>query len=520
VKPTQLDQVRDALRRETEQLQPVGLEIEDVKRRGGRRRNRSRALVAVATVTCLAGVGVAVTQRDSGGRNVVDIAAASSTPPPALQFRVVDGEIGFATHFTSSDGVTYALSTAPGVAANPALPGQAIYSTRDGETWTTADQHQAWISDLAVGGGVLYAIGTAPGEGNAVTYNIGTSDDGGQRWTIGHVPFTESTPNATVELSRSASVQVARSASATVALLTEQFFPNVDALVAARTAGHENVSINQTDAGIEMLDLGACAAAKAGAGADGSPTTISPPDVGQRLAVQGCDNPPSLGTITWSEMGLNSAADLVRQQLLVSTNGTDWSPGTAPETGFVTDIQASGSGFLLLADTRRALTGPVPGPQVTLMRSSDARSWTSVPVPGDVGVQSIAGDRIIGTDGNGIVRASADGGATWTSTDVRAQLPSASNAGVAMTDAGPLGFAIVANADRSLRGGQNADDYLLFSTDGVTWSTHNLATAGTPANAYPSQLTVGADHIAIDYQESNGPDVPMKTKTVLATPTR
>ncbi len=71
MKPTQLDQVRDALRRETEQLQPVGLEIEDIKRRGGHRRTRSRALVAVATVTCLAGVGVAVSQRPAG-KHVVE----------------------------------------------------------------------------------------------------------------------------------------------------------------------------------------------------------------------------------------------------------------------------------------------------------------------------------------------------------------------------------------------------------------------------------------------------------------
>ena len=185
--PTQLDQLRDALRRETEQLQPVGLGVEDVKRRGSRRRNRGRALVAVATVTCLAGAGVALSHR-SGGKHVVHVGSQPGTPPPALQFRIVNGEVNYATHFTASDGVTYALSTAPRRRRTPAQPGQAIYSTKDGEHWTTADQGQPWISDLTEGNGVLYAIGTSPGAGaNDVTYRVGTSNDGGQQW-VRHQP--------------------------------------------------------------------------------------------------------------------------------------------------------------------------------------------------------------------------------------------------------------------------------------------------------------------------------------------
>jgi hypothetical protein len=322
-----------------------------------------------------------------------------------------------------------------------------------------------------------------------------------------------------VELSRSASVQVAHSASTTVALLTEQFFPNIDALVAARTAGHENVSLNQTDAGFEMVDLGACKGSdRLRVGADGTPTTTSPDDAAKRLAADECSNPPSLGTITWSELGLNGAADLTNQQLLVSTNGTDWTPGTAPKTGFVKDVQASGDGFLLLADSGRILPGMVAENRTVLMRSTDGHTWTDVGGRDDLSVQAVSGDRIIGTDGNGIVLTSADGGATWTTTDVQAQLPAASKAGVQITDAGPLGFAIVATAEAN--NARHEDDYLLFSTDGVTWSTNDLAPAGAPANAYPAQVTVGANHIAVDYQESNGPDAPMKTTTVLATPTR
>ena len=48
----------------------------------------------------------------------------STNPPPALAFRVVDGELSFSTHFTAADGVTYALSTAPGSTSE--APGQAM----------------------------------------------------------------------------------------------------------------------------------------------------------------------------------------------------------------------------------------------------------------------------------------------------------------------------------------------------------------------------------------------------------
>ena len=544
MKPTQLDQVRDALRRETEQLQPVGLDFEDVKRRGSHRRNRGRALVAVATVTCLAGAGVAVSQR-SGGKHVVDVASNSNTPPPALQFRVIDGKISNATHFTSSDGVTYALSTAPGVAANPAQPGQAIYSTTDGEHWTTADQGKPWISDLAAGNGVLYAIGTSPGAGaNDINYLVGTSHDGGKQWSDAALPFDMSTPNATVGLSRSLSVHIARNASTTVALLTEQFYPDLDALVQARTAGRQNVSTQQTADGYEMLDIAACIAAKQAAMADATggataSTTVggdatgganTPTTLGGNARFVGestCTTPPVLGTITWSDIGLHSAADVTRQQELVSSDGTHWDSATAPATGLARNLVASGDGFLLLADSGHSFNGfngGVPGTATTLMRSSDADTWTTVPTPADLNVQAISGDRAIGVDGNGVLQTSNDGGTTWTTTNAKAQLPAGATGTavemVLMLDAGPLGFAAVVNAD-DVANGHSPGYYLLFSTDGINWSTSDLATAGRPANTYPEQVIVGADHIGVDFQESVGtPNTPSKTTTLLATPER
>ena len=518
--PTQLDQLRDALRRESEQLHPVGLGVETVRRRGTRRRHRARALVAVTVVTSLAGVGVSLAHRQTG-RHLIDVASQPTTPAPALDFRVVDGAVGYASHFTASDGVTYALSTAPKGVGSPTQPGQAIYSTKDGEHWAAADQGKPWISDLTAGDGVLYAIGTAPGAGaNDISYRVGASHDGGRNWTDANLPFDAGTPSASVSLSRAASVQLAHRASTTVALLTEQFFPNLDALVAARTTGHSNVSTQPTDAGFAMIDLSACVSAKALA--LGSTTTVPADPANPRMNAAACTNPPVLGTITWSDMGLNSGADLSRQQMLVSTDGTNWDHATPPTIGLVRDLVAGAGGFLLLSDSGKQFRGAAPGSETTLLRSTDARTWEPVTLPAGVNVQAIAGDRIIGVDAAGAVQTSTDGGATWNATSPGSQLPPGAPAATGtITDAGPLGFAVVATADANPKDDTRGHDYLPFSTDGISWSTSDLAAAGAPAAAYPMQVIVGADHVGVDYEASTGvPNTPMKITTLLGTPKR
>jgi hypothetical protein len=529
VNPEQLDQVRDALRRETEQLQPVGLGYEAVQRRGSRRRNRGRALVAVATVTCLAGAGVALSHRD-GGKHVV-VAAQPTTPPPSLAFRVVAGEVGYATHFTSSDGVTYALSTAPGTVGTPTQPGQALYSTKDGEHWTVADQGEPWISDLAENSGVLYAIGTAPGAPNIqdVHFRLSTSHDGGKQWAATDLPFDQSPPTATVPLTSSPSVHLARNGSTTVALLTEQFSPDLDALVAARAAGRQNVSAQPTANGFDVVDLSECqasrqtqAAGAAIAGAAGAATTTAPGDGAKPGRDTGCEHPPVISTITWSDLGLHSGADLTRQQILVSTDGSHWEHATGPTTGFVSNLVATTDGFLLLSDSGSPFYGSTPGTETALFRSTDARTWTNVPMPDHPAAQAIAGDRVIDVDAAGVVHTSTDGGTTWTATSVAAQLPAGAAAVTGtLVDAGPLGFAVVADADPHTGDEVRGHDYLLFSTDGSTWSTSDLDAAGAPAAAYPLQVMVGADHIAVDYEQAIGtPGGPSKLTTVLATPKR
>ena len=200
-----LDELRATLHRETQHIHPVGAGADAVRRRGVRRRHRGRAVVAVGAATCVAGIGVTIAER---GRTPQSVAVAArsggGSATPTLAFRVVDGTVESATtHFTTAAGVTYELSTAPGVAPVGAQPAQAIYTTSDGEHWKTALPDSS-ISDLSENGGVLYAVSTAPGDNAAgVQYQAATSNDGGTAWSETALPFDLSTPTATVPITRS-----------------------------------------------------------------------------------------------------------------------------------------------------------------------------------------------------------------------------------------------------------------------------------------------------------------------------
>ena len=76
-------------------------------------------------------------------------------------------------------------------------------------------------------------------------------------------------------------------------------------------------------------------------------------------------------------------------------------------------------------------------------------------------------------------------------------------------------------ADGNTKDADPGQNFLLSSTDGINWKASDLAAAGAPAGAAPFQVTVGADHISVDYQSAGAtPNGPMKTTTLLATPTR
>src|SRR6185312_2648342 len=112
-------ELRDILRRDAAELEPVGPGPDDARRRAFRHKRRMQSGVVVASAVVLVGGTLGFIQaRSTGGDGSKP---RVSTQPGA----------------TTADGVTYALSTAPGKQADPAaVVPQELYSSRDGVTWT------------------------------------------------------------------------------------------------------------------------------------------------------------------------------------------------------------------------------------------------------------------------------------------------------------------------------------------------------------------------------------------------
>ena len=234
VNSNQLDQLRDALRRETRNIHPVGLGAAVVQRRGRRRRNRGRAVVAVGAATCVAGLGVddhATRERGSAQRRRRRAAGAprsrrrsSSVPSPAPSRTR-------SAHFTTAAGVTYELSTAPGAVATNVQPDQAIYSTTDGEHWTSGRPEQ--VVDLRRSPSTTACSTPSAPHPVQLPVTFATASarptTAASAWSDTALPFDLTAPSANVPLTRSSNVQLASDATATVALLSEQFSPNLDA---------------------------------------------------------------------------------------------------------------------------------------------------------------------------------------------------------------------------------------------------------------------------------------------------
>ena len=220
--------------------------------RGRRRRNRGRALVAVGAATCVAGVGVALVERGSGApppRRGGGIGVnRRATATPTLEFRAVNGTVAYSSsHFTTAAGVTYALSTAPGDRPAELGPGLPRPGDLQHERRRALDHRRPGRGlDHRSLGAQRRALRDRHRAGRHLTRPTCVTASA-RRTTAaprGPTPTCRSTstaPSANVSLYRSSSVHIASSPTATVALLTEQFSPNLDSMVAARTAGHPNV---------------------------------------------------------------------------------------------------------------------------------------------------------------------------------------------------------------------------------------------------------------------------------------
>ena len=488
-------QLRDALHVDAAELTPVGPGPDDSRRRAFRRKRRMQSGVVAMGAVVLAGGSLAVIEtRPSGHRPQVRTSPVASRPTPDLAWRTVDGTVLTAfSHFTTADGVTYALSTAPaGQPGNGNSVANTLYATHDGITWTNTPLGTDARGDVAESKGVLYAVSTGTASnGGSTDYTLATSSNGGAKWDDTPVPVELKTPAANVPLTVATRSQVARGEHTTVVMVEASYYADVSKALNLTDAEFAN----PTPEGVQVMGQATCRST-------GTMTKVTiAPDSGTNPATK-CE-PQVLATHAWSEFGVTDPAALHQQQAIVHDDGGSWQRVDVPIANGATveDVTATSSGFLMAEQNWSGSNGP----SSSLLSSSDGRTWSQLtnPLPSATSV-AIAGDRVVLTDDRGGQMAvSNDGGGTWSPTTSFASLvpDAATNAvGSSAADAGPLGYAVTV-----MTGIGTADQktYLLDSADGVTWKTTDLADVGAPSRAYVARLTVGADHLDVSFAVPN-----------------
>ena len=479
----QLEQtLRDALQRDAADLVPVGRGPDHARRRAFRRKRRIQSGVVVIGAAGLVGSSLAVIETRPSGHGP-RIATQTAPPTSDLVWRTVDGTVLIqGRQFTTSDGVTYALSTAPGT--KPLADGvgpQELYATHDGVSWThTSLGPTPWVADIAESKGVLYAVGTGPGaQAGATVYRLSTSTDGGAHWNDGSVPVEFKTPSSTVPIALATRVMVARGPHTTVVMAKASYWPNLSSVLGSEA------NYNATVDGVQILDSSSCKSDKNGG-----------PNCTYRV----------VSTRPWSDFGISDPAALHQQEAFVRDDGGSWQRVSLPTdfTTTVLDVTATSNGFLMAEQAYGSTTTAGLG-AVQLWSSSDGRSWSRLAgaVPRFDSV-AISGDRIVGTDSvSSSVVVSNDGGSTWIATDnIAALLPSGGELqpfgpiSTGTSDAGPLGYAVVVRTN----GPGGAHTYLLHSGDGAAWKVTDLGAEGAPSKDGVVSVTVGADHIDVSYE--------------------
>ncbi len=438
-----------------------------------------------------------------------NISPAAAQPPAApLAWKTVDGYVQFQSPtVTGSDGVTYALSTAPGVTGNSNSPTD-LYATRDGVNWTHTALGSQRIADLSETGGVLYAVSTGPAAQGG--YELSTSSDNGANWSPSAVPVQFTTPASSVSLMKADALQVAHGAHSTIVIASESY--SVD--TSSFTAGHDNYSPVTTADGIQIVDESGClsekmaSAVRAQKAAAGLVTTPTP-----------CKG-TVVSTHSWSELGITDPGALQQQEALVSDGGGKWQPVSLPASAdtIVQDVAATQNGFVIVEQSTNRSGA------MQLLSSADGRTWTPLGGAPAFDSVSISGNRIIGVNlQTAGVSVSNDGGVTWTAATNVDGLPGVAVSGSdrpTQTDveAGPLGFAALVNVSVSNR----SEAYLAYSTDGISWQVTDLASKGAPTDGNWGDLSVGADHIDVAYQVPadgpQGPNTATKLVTLVGTP--
>ncbi|MFN2609019.1 MAG: hypothetical protein ABR511_14195 [Acidimicrobiales bacterium] len=405
-------------------------DVRAVMARGGGRRRRRRAALSATVVVLLVGAvaGVDATHRSPRPARVAAGGSTLRRGDTGITWRhaLSPSGLGPATAIVG-DGTLYALSTAPGQAADAAsATRQVLYRSADGVAWSpaTAAPPDLYVSDLSATGDRLYAVGTGPatartGAHSAPGLVADWSDDGASTWHEVSLPLDVAGIAARSGAGGVAQTSVVAGPRGVVVLATLTADLDLAPLLPAGVTVPNGWAVSAT--GVDLLGTGppcptgmsptppghsapTTAVARPGPGvapgpieaitcyaADGSRRTTTP---------QGAYGVSR--SFSWDQLGVTAdLATAVRRGTVAfwSADGSkferiDLPGGPARPTGAVADE----TGFTVGMQTISPLA---PSGSTAMLRSADGRHWASEPAPGTADVLGELGGRavVVGTSG-------------------------------------------------------------------------------------------------------------------------
>jgi len=555
------DTLRDQLRRQAADLPLPDREPgRAVARARARRRNRRVAAGTTAVVALLAAAVVPqLVGGDTGdGGDPVTAGLADTGPglpltgPLAFDWSSApDGLTNVASFFQADDGTVYALSTGPGARwedfPNGDYP-RALYRLAEDGTWQPVllDGDRPPAIDATAGGGLLYAISTAPdGEGGYGPV-LSSSADGGDTWSTDDVGAV-APPSDVIPWLKSSTMAIESDGATTLAVVSTEFRPNQEevfpqlkepdaynryqavpqadgfALVESAppnvAAGADQAAAESWLAAAEQETTAEDATTTTAVDATVAPPATVPPRGGAAEVepVEPGEDPgiPTMGgtvvqLVPWADLGVSGIEALGATHQVFRHTGDGWAP--VESTGLPLDV----SGLdLTVAGGRFVASGySLLGRGSSAYTSADGASWApvSAPEPQVVGVGSALVS--LGYEGP-VAHVSPDGGATWSEVDL-ADFGVTPGSYVFDIDAGPLGLALVTAPSNGAAGAQ-----LVVSGDLVDWTVTSLADVVGDDDVLGTKVVVGSDRVVVTASfPAADPAAGPSTVTAVGTPTR
>lgn len=356
-----------------------------VMERGEVIRRRRRLVSATLPAAAVLVIVVGVMFYDGGqpaGRDVSDVEAVASSNAQlsvhqaSLDWQVEPSTLGFQQQNVAADEILYTLSTAPGARfedfPNGDIP-KAIYTSADGRDWAAHPVGGSWVSAIGATDGLLYAVGTAPGaEANSVALRISLSADRGATFNEKVFPLPGASPASTLARVMTTGQGVLATATSRSTNHPRDLLPP-DAL----EEGGEPIVVDQPESGIAVFPEGEATreAFDACAGAD-------PERCGQLVESQ------ASRFFSWEELGVESPereaffGETITHRAYWSSDGETFEDVEYPfAEGSIRSVHQVGDQAVVAVGGGDGAMEPLDNGGVQLFTSQDARSWQTIDVP-------------------------------------------------------------------------------------------------------------------------------------------